>query len=57
MTTRKLRNHAVGAMITASIGILLQAYMIFVEDEPGAVPLILILVGIAWYFMSRRRLT
>lgn len=39
-------------------GILLLIFMIIVEDEPGAIPLIMIAAGISWYFFTlpKRRL-
>jgi hypothetical protein len=30
-------------------------YMISVEGEPGAIPLLLIVGGTGWYFISRTR--
>jgi len=41
------------SVITLSIGLLLLIYMILVEDEPGALPLVLILGGATWYFYIR----
>ena len=38
------------------VGILLMTYMITVEGELGAVPLLLVAGGIAAYFISRHRL-
>jgi len=31
-------------------------YMIFVEDEPGGIPLLLIVFGIGGYFVTRVRI-
>ncbi|HMB40919.1 MAG TPA: hypothetical protein VKM37_03005 [Balneolaceae bacterium] len=36
------------ALIILITGFLLLIYMIIVEDEPGAIPLILILSGLGW---------
>lgn len=36
------------------LGIVLLAYMVIGEDEPGAIPLLLILSGIIGYFISRK---
>lgn len=41
--------------ITIALGFLLLMYMIIVEDEPGAVPLLLIAFGIGWYIISKAR--
>ncbi len=38
------------------VGLVLMTYMITVESEPGALPLLLVIVGIAAYFISRYRL-
>ena len=45
----------VAAAITA-IGIILITYMISVEGELGAIPLLLLAVGIGWLGLTRRRL-
>lgn len=42
-------------LLIAALGVILLIYMILVEDEPGAVPLIMIFIGLAWYFISRSR--
>lgn len=38
------------------VGLILMTYMITVEDEPGALPLLLVAGGTAGYFISRYRL-
>jgi hypothetical protein len=38
-----------------SVGLALLVYMIVVEDEPGAVPLLLLLSGVVWALIARRR--
>lgn len=38
--------------LTILLGAVLLVYMIKVEDEPGAVPLILIIIGIVWFFVN-----
>lgn len=37
------------------IGLILLVFMITVEDEPGALPLALILGGLVWQFIIRRK--
>lgn len=49
----KLNNILPGLIIL--IGILLGAYMISVEEELGAVPLLLISSGIGWWLITRYR--
>lgn len=43
------------SIITMTIGFILLILMITVEDEPGAVPLFLIVSGAAWYGWVRHR--
>lgn len=43
------------ALITIAIGLALMIYMITIEDEPGAIPLLMIIVGAVWYFFARAK--
>lgn len=43
------------SLLCLAVGLLLLAYMIPVEGEPGALPLALVLVGTIGWFASRRR--
>ena len=52
----KLRVHTLLSVVTIVIGVALMAYMIVVEDEPGAIPLLLIVLGFGWYFATRARI-
>src|SRR5262245_9139001 len=54
--SRKLLVHTVLSLLITAIGIALLVYMITVEDEPGAVPLALIALGIAWLVIARLRM-
>ncbi|WP_141691567.1 PEP-CTERM sorting domain-containing protein [Rhodohalobacter halophilus] len=45
------------SLIIVIVGFLLTAYMISVEDEPGALPLLLIVAGAGWYLFTRKKLT
>ncbi len=38
-----------------ALGLVLLVYMVTVEDEPGALPLGLILIGAVWHVVARRR--
>lgn len=51
----ELRIHARLAAATIVIGLALIIMMIVVEDEPGALPLALIVGGAGWYLVTRRR--
>lgn len=52
-TIKKLKLHKLISILVIAIGCLLMMYMIFAEDEPGAIPLLLIGVGSGWYFFTR----
>lgn len=47
--------HRLIPFLLVLIGISLLVYMIIVEDEPGAIPLLLIVAGSVWYFLGRRK--
>jgi|GEM_PF-5265458 len=47
--------HRILSGVTLTTGLLLLAYMVLVEDEPGALPLALILAGSAWLYHSLKR--
>jgi hypothetical protein len=47
--------HALLFALTVLIGVALLIYMVTVEDEPGALPLLLIVVGSGWYLITRER--
>lgn len=50
---KKLKIHSLLSLLTIALGGTLLIYMIVVEDEPGAIPLLLIVVGTGWYFFTR----
>ena len=52
MNPRVQRGVAIGVTL---IGVALLVYMVTVEGEPGALPLALVVGGIAWYLLARRR--
>lgn len=43
------------SLLTIVIGLLLMTFMVIVEDEPGGIPLLLVLVGTGWYFRLRTK--
>ena len=53
---KKLRLHKLLSVITIVIGFVLLMYMVLVEGEPGAIPMLLIAGGTGWYFMTRARM-
>ena len=44
------------SLVTVFLGIVLLIYMIMVEDEPGALPLLLIVTGVVWFIISRNQI-
>jgi membrane-bound ClpP family serine protease len=44
------------ASILLVLAILLLAFTIYTESEPGALPLLLLLIGSSWYLITRYRL-
>ncbi len=56
-TIEKLKLQKLISMLTISIGIVLLIYMINVESEPGAIPLLLIVLGAGWYGITRVRIS
>ena len=47
--------HATLSALLLAVGLLLMAFMIVTEDEPGALPLGLVLIGAVWHVVARRR--
>lgn len=54
--SRRARVHTVLATITILLGAILLFYMVTVEDEPGALPLFLLVAGGVWLFVTRSRI-
>ncbi|HEU5289271.1 MAG TPA: hypothetical protein VFU05_01430 [Cyclobacteriaceae bacterium] len=52
----KLKMQSLLSLLILGLGILLVIYMIVVEDEPGAIPLLLIITGTSWFFVTRFRI-
>lgn len=53
--TKPLFSQKVIASLIIILGVLLLFFMVLVEDEPGAIPLFLILAGSGWYLWLHRR--
>lgn len=54
--SRKARVHTMLSTITIVLGAILLTYMVTVEDEPGALPLALLVGGGIWLFVTRSRI-
>lgn len=50
----KLKIHSLLSVLTIVVGVALLIFMVVTEDEPGAIPLLLIICGTVWYFTARR---
>jgi len=44
------------SLLTVFLGFVLLIYMIRVEDEPGALPLLLIITGVVWFIINRNQI-
>ncbi|MBU1097066.1 MAG: hypothetical protein KKB34_11345 [Bacteroidetes bacterium] len=51
--SQKLLTQRILSVIILLIGAILLIYMITVEDEPGALPLFLIIIGTVWIIINR----
>lgn len=54
--SKKLQMHKLLSLMTIFIGLVLVTFMIVIEDEPGALPLALIVIGTGWYYLTRSKL-
>ena len=50
--SQKLKWGKLLPVLSISLGIILMIYMIKVEDEPGALPLLLIIIGVIWLIIN-----
>jgi c-di-AMP phosphodiesterase-like protein len=51
--SQTLKMNRILSLALMLIGTILLVFMITVEDEPGALPLFLLLVGTVWFFINR----
>lgn len=51
-----LKKYKLLSVLTLAIGIVLLIFMIIVEHEPGAIPLLLIVLGTGGYLITRAKL-
>lgn len=54
--SKNLKLFRIVAMVITILGVALLTYMITVEDEPGAIPLLLTLAGIVSFFMIQKKI-
>jgi hypothetical protein len=48
-------SHLLLSALVLGVGVLLLAFMVLVEGEPGAIPLALVTLGGGWHMWARRR--
>ncbi len=51
--SKKLKLGKMLSVLTILLGTALMIYMITVENEPGAFPLVLIVIGIVWLIINQ----
>ena len=51
-----LKLHARLSLLVLLIGAGLMARQMYADDEPGAIPLLLVLVGVGWFLITRVRI-
>ena len=54
-TLEKLRVQKLLSALTVVIGFVLMAGKIHADSEPGAIPMLLVVLGAGWYFVARAR--
>ena len=54
-TLMKPKVHKILSILTIAIGLVLMIGKIYADSEPGAIPLLLLVVGMGWYFITRFR--
>ena len=50
---QNLKRNRIFSILILLIGLLLVTYMVKVEDEPGALPLLLIIIGTTWFAFNQ----
>ncbi len=56
MSTReKLKVHRMLSIMIIAIGLVPMIGKIYADSEPGAIPLLLVVLGTGWYFVTRAR--
>lgn len=53
--SKKFEMHRLISILITLTGIAFMTIMVIAEDEPGAIPLLLIVIGAGWFFTSRVR--
>src|SRR5918998_5190658 len=54
-TPEKLKVHKALSALTVAVGFVLMLGKIYADSEPGAIPMLLVLLGTGWYLAARVR--
>jgi hypothetical protein len=54
-TLEKLKVHKILSALTVVVGLALMAGKIYADSEPGAIPMVLVVLGTGWYIVARIR--
>jgi hypothetical protein len=52
---RKLKVQKILSALTVAIGFVLMSGKIYADSEPGAIPILLVVLGTGWYIVARAR--
>lgn len=52
---QKLKFQSILSTLVLAVGLLLMAYKIYADSEPGLIPMVLVLSGTAWFAITRVR--
>ncbi len=55
-TMTKLKMHKLLSALTIAIGVAVMLAKMYADSEPGAIPILLVVSGIGWYFITRARI-
>lgn len=47
--------HKLLSVLTIAMGFVLMMVKIYADSEPGAIPILLVVLGMGWYFITRLR--
>jgi uncharacterized membrane protein len=53
---KKLELHKLLSALTIAIGFVLMMAKIYADSEPGAIPILLVVLGVGWYFITQVRI-
>ncbi len=54
-TLGKLKAQKVLSALTVAIGLVLMSGKVYADSEPGAIPILLVVLGTGWYLLARAR--